>query len=80
MDTQILVRELNKIFWKRDLSDDEVANEMLSLMDENKETIQTDSALNGAYRILNIWSRSETETGYYLDTVKDLLNFEESSG
>lgn len=73
MDAQKLVNKLSDIFWNKELNDDEVANELLELMDENQEIIQFDSALNDAYSELNIWSRTETGTGAYLDRIADIL-------
>ena len=77
MTSEKLIEEINAIFWNKDLNDDEVANQLLDLLDENQEAIQTDGSLKGAHRILNLWSRTETETGQRLDEVQELLNLVE---
>ena len=77
MTSEKLIEEINAIFWDKDLNDDEVANTLLDLLDENKEVIETDSSLRGSYRILNLWSRTEAETGQRLDEVQELLNLVE---
>ena len=74
MTSEKLIEKINTIFWDKDLNDDEVANQLLDLMDENKAVIETDSSLKGAHRILNLWSRTETKTGQRLDEVQELLN------
>ncbi|MEK4951925.1 hypothetical protein NST12_16660 [Bacillus sp. FSL W8-1127] len=77
MNSETLVKKLNDLFWDRKLTDYDVANQMLSLMDDNAEVVQFDSALKEAHRMLSIWSRSEKETGQYLDNIADLLDFKE---
>lgn len=74
MNNQTIVNKLNKVFWDKNLNDYDVANEILNIMDDNREIIQFDSALSFAYKLMNRWSRKEIETGYYLDTIKDILN------
>jgi len=79
MNANKLLFEVNKIFWDEKLTDYEVANELLDLMDSNRETVEAYRELNAAYRVLNIWSRTETETGTYLDLVQQLLALEGKS-
>lgn len=79
MNVNKLLFEVNKIFRNEKLTDDEVANELLDLMDSNRETVEAYRELNAAYRVLNIWSRTETETGTYLDQVQQLLALEGKS-
>lgn len=74
MESKQLMTDIKTIFWNNELTDDEVANLLLDKLDENREIVQFDSSLNGAHRILNVWSRTETETGIFLDQVKDILN------
>ena len=74
MNSEELMKNINSIFWNKELNDDEVANYLLDLLDENKAVIETDGSLKGAHRILNLWGRTETETGQRLDEVQELLN------
>lgn len=76
MNVNRLLFEVNKIFRNEKLTDDDAANELLDLMDSNRETVEAYRELNAAYRVLNIWSRTETETGTYLDQVQQLLALE----
>lgn len=73
-----LVSALNKAFWNKELTDQEIANDLLEMMDSNIQTIQFDSALEAAHRELSIWSRTEENTGEVLDAVHDILAFNES--
>lgn len=75
MDSQKLVMELNDMFWNLESDQEELAHAMLGLMSENQETVQFDSALQKAFRELNIWSRTEENTGMVLAVVCDLLRF-----
>ncbi|MBU5342296.1 hypothetical protein [Caldifermentibacillus hisashii] len=76
MDAEQLMVEINNIFWNKELTDDDVANELLDVMDANRETVEFDRVLKAAYRVLNIWSRTETDTGLYLDQFADILKLE----
>lgn len=78
MGAKEIVLKINEIFWNNELTDDELANEILELMDAERETIESDTALNRAYRELNIWSREEMNTGIFLDEVVAILNLSES--
>ncbi|MEJ1518196.1 hypothetical protein R3O67_34015 [Bacillus cereus] len=75
MDSQKLVMKLNDMFWNLENDQEELAHEMLGLMSENQETVQFDSALQKSFRELNIWSRTEENTGVVLAVVCDLLKF-----
>ncbi|MCU7666806.1 hypothetical protein [Bacillus thuringiensis] len=79
MDSQKLVMELNDMFWNLENDQEELAHEMLGLMSENQETVQFDSALQKAFRELNIWSRTEENTGVVLGVVRDLLGFKRNN-
>lgn len=70
---------INSVFWNIQSNDDEVANKLLDLLDTNKEIIEFDTALKSAHRLLNTWSRTESDTGIFLDQVKDILNLVENN-
>lgn len=78
MEPLTLINNLNSIFWDDDLDEDEVADELLRLMEEYKETIEHDSALDKAYQELSIWSKAKESPGQVLDTVNDLLKFKKN--
>lgn len=75
MTEQEVVNELQLIYnQESELGSAEVALEMLDTLDLNRDDVQFDVALKQAYRELNIWSRTEEDTGDYLDRVVKLLN------
>ena len=73
-DAMQFIASLKSVFRNLNSTDDDVANEMLDMMHDNLEIINYDVALRKAFRELNIWSRTEENTGEVLDLVQSLLN------
>ena len=74
MNEQKLIQNLKAIFRNLDLNDDDTANEMLDTLDNHMDIVVFSDDLKEAFRELNIWSRTEKNTGEVLDVVQGLLN------
>lgn len=68
-----LINAISEIFWDKTNLDEDVANEVLDLLDNSKEIVQFSSELTTVHRELSIWSRTEEATGETLDLIESIL-------
>lgn len=68
-----LINAISQIFWDKTKLDEDVANEVLELLDSSTELVQFSAELTEVHRELSIWSRTETATGETLDQIESIL-------